>query len=48
MLSEGLVEEHGLKGCLLEMNGVVLTSTGQENGLNCSAGRGSWFALSER
>ena len=36
-----LLEEHGLKGCLLEMNGVVLRSAGQENDLICSAGGGS-------
>lgn len=44
----GLLEEHGLKGCLLEINGVVLRSAGQENDLICSAGTGSQFALSER
>ena len=36
-----LLEEDGLKGCLLEMNGVVLSSAGQENGLICSACGGS-------
>lgn len=36
-----LLEEDGLKGCLLEMNGVVLRSAGQENGLICSGGGGS-------
>ena len=36
-----LLEEDVLKGCLLEMNGVVLRSAGQENGLICSGGGGS-------
>lgn len=36
-----LLEEDGLKSCLLEMNGVVLRSAGQENGLICSGGGGS-------
>ena len=36
-----LLEEHGLKGYLLEMNSVVLRSAGQENDLICSAGGGS-------
>ena len=35
MWSEDLLEEHGLKGCLLEMNDVVLRSAGQGNDLIC-------------